>query len=107
MKLKGLRAMSDLMDQLAAGQPVVTDSGLTITPIPPTCGYCRDCKWWSLPVFETGKYGGLGRCEIVHAIDELTEEQIPEYLSFGQGYDDSGSLLTKPDFGCVQFEGKP
>lgn len=67
----------------------------------PTCGYCRDCKWWTAPLCpESDPYGG---CEV---IDDSADGN--NALAVIHGYDgfDGGELWTKPDFGCVQFEPK-
>jgi hypothetical protein len=68
------------------------------------CGYCKDCKWW----ITTGEWRyerhGLGTCELVNPLEEITDTS--GIMACGDGYDASGSFHTKPDFGCVQFEAK-
>lgn len=59
----------------------------------PTCGYCRDCRWWKgyLPAMQWGdcvKARDVGAKAIPYTPDR---------------YEDT-DLQTEFDFGCVQFE---
>ena len=66
-------------------------------------GHCRDCRWW-----EKGKgvyfLSSRGKClSIVEGMDPQDDHKgaFIEVLDPAYVY-----LLTKPDFGCVQFERK-
>ncbi len=65
-----------------------------------TIGHCRDCEFWD----NSDPYNGFGSCLIIHPVDGDRRAEVRNDLAAGSGLDCSGSLLTKPDFGCVQFE---
>lgn len=60
--------------------------------------YCRDCKFWErepiiYTIEETHK---LGHCK-------KADLEYPDTLAMALGYE-NGTLVTAPNFGCVQFE---
>lgn len=78
---------------------------------------CKDCKFWTSPEelqdYPTGI--GVGKCNRVKMFwdntywdDEFERALKPsaaDHKAFVQdGSDYKASLLTKEDFGCVQFE---
>lgn len=60
---------------------------------PPTASdgmpHCKDCRWWER------KSEDEGLCAL---IDIYGHEDTPAWIV------GSGELLTRPDFGCVQFQ---
>jgi hypothetical protein len=68
-----------------------------VTDDRPTCGYCRDCRWWE----PSNEFRRIGVC--LRVLDENSHAQLGSELNNLLG---PNELLTWPDFGCVQFEPK-
>ncbi len=82
-------------------------------------GLCKDCKHWvRADKYESGYYQGLGRCAAALMFWDCTEwkkvgecarvlkSEYENNKAFVQdGSDYYAFLLTKPDFGCVQYKG--
>lgn len=72
---------------------------------------CRDCRWWAKPaerpleVVMTEDYAafhdGAGQCDRAFRGGLSPDGALAEEYF---GY--AGWLITRPDFGCVQFEAK-
>lgn len=60
---------------------------------------CRDCKHWG----DLWRENGRGVCELTRVVRDKPKH--PESLAIAD-VDYVGSLLTSPDFGCVQWEVK-
>lgn len=75
---------------------------------------CRDCRWWKQfqpgVNYEQGYWGdrliGKGECEIA-ASSSSHEPDYLDTLAIADSDCPATSLITSPDFGCVQFEAKP
>lgn len=71
------------------------------------CGKCETCKWWKKT--EDGYHGRLGiegwidegKCALTYMEDDIAN--YPETMALVYYYDYFGFLVTKPDFGCVQW----
>ena len=63
-----------------------------------TVGYCRDCKWWS----ETA-HSDWHQCDLTET-DGFDGKNSESLAVVEPTYEYHLALLTKPDFGCVQFE---
>lgn len=55
---------------------------------------CRNCRWWDGPPNDIPELWGV--CQRVWNPETLVRPS-----------DDYGEVETAPDFGCVQWEGKP
>ena len=73
-------------------------------------GLCKDCKWWG-SVFEADEMGlgEYGRCKRVAS--EFGSRLNVGGLAFAHDWVTekpyTADLLTKADFGCVQFSRRP
>lgn len=65
-------------------------------------GRCWTCRWWRAP---SAIDGDLGQC--LRVVDSSGLTHGSKAVPLGGRDDFFGRLLTKPDFGCVQWEGKP
>lgn len=68
-------------------------------------GHCKDCKWWSQKSKRdlVEPWEGWGRCELMTC--DYEEPLYPQTKAVAWGYESPGGI-TKPDFGCVQFESR-
>lgn len=73
-------------------------------------GQCRNCRWW-VPFKPDESYGtdynqrlaGKGFCEATRTDEgEPVHHETLAWAEDAEGY--KASLVTSPDFGCVQFE---
>lgn len=64
--------------------------------------HCKDCKYWR----ESAKYPGDGECGAILDLQNSVSDDPPAYI-LAHGWEVSGAeLMTKADFGCVQWEAK-
>lgn len=76
-------------------------------------GRCKDCKWWSkdaendpslhkclhvMELWDASEWGDNGDGRV------LTEKAEGHKAFVQDGSDYMAKLLTRPDFGCVEFE---
>jgi hypothetical protein len=69
-------------------------------------GRCKNCKWWKPQRTELCEQGA-GRCDLTVVRSDWFSSELmhPSSLAWASGNDGAqDSLLTKADFGCVQFE---
>jgi hypothetical protein len=65
-------------------------------------GLCKDCEWWALAEYDPE---GMGSCRLAESMNGSPANRISlAYAMDAEVYE--AWLYTKPDFGCVQFEGK-
>lgn len=70
-------------------------------------GLCKDCKWWNILKNEAD--GVYGECALTHRFENsLFHESKAVALAIVVELEvqKAATLLTLPDFGCVQFEAK-
>lgn len=67
----------------------------------PTCGYCRDCKWWEIHSIYTRETAIGGNC----ALAEQDSDENANSLATAHDTEQYHAWLsTSPEFGCVQFQ---
>ena len=67
---------------------------------------CKDCKYWNTTsCFLSDVCGDFGYCE-KHSPErgDDTKDNLAIAMCYGEGIE--GEFLTKPEFGCVEFEVK-
>lgn len=62
-------------------------------------GNCKDCKHWVEATLSSDRAEGWGQCDAIRDYDSPQDTAM-----INMSGDGVASLLTKPDFGCVQFE---
>ncbi len=70
-------------------------------------GLCKDCKWWAS--YEQGSMGDLsGRFGDCRATQDAPGAMATIFVSETDEDGDpiDGTLITRRDFGCVQWEAK-
>lgn len=81
---------------------------------------CKTCKFWEKPESDYGEIPGVGTCKNVPPFWDVTEwtenyntrQLKPQYagkLAFAQDGSERhymATLMTMPDFGCVQHKSK-
>lgn len=72
--------------------------GVAYMPVP----RCDGCRWWKAPSAIDGE---LGQC--LRVVDSSGLTHGSKAIPLGGRDDLFGRLLTAPDFGCIQWEGKP
>lgn len=75
---------------------------------------CRDCKHWEPPRGTTSRNRLVGKCKAAEMIgdhekwgeDELVYLDSEAKMYVADGSDYFAELLTRPEFGCVEWEAK-
>lgn len=64
---------------------------------------CKTCRWWRKRDDHPYVYGA---CELADVVDPNKPERlfVPLHAFFVNGID--AELLTRPDFGCTEWEGR-
>jgi hypothetical protein len=65
------------------------------------CGLCRNCKWWN-----TRGFSPDGACQLTEHDGHDPDNPATKAWAASYWTDNGGYLITKPDFGCVQFSPK-
>lgn len=69
---------------------------------------CKHCKWWDVlseSAWEEDWQEGRGECLLTSTINARFEPDPAKRRAVAYaGFTRDASLVTAPDFGCVQFE---